>query len=109
MAQRLNLLVELLRPTAKIGVLVNPNNRFVGAASVADAEAAASAMGRPIEVFSTSSGEDIDAAFASFAGKQIGALIVSPTFCSPAAANSSSLWPPDTDCPQSIPSENFPK
>jgi putative ABC transport system substrate-binding protein len=78
MAQRLDLLFKLVPPTTKVGVLVNPNNRFVGAASIADAEAAASAMGRPIEVLSTSSGEDIDATFASLAARQIGALIVGP-------------------------------
>jgi putative tryptophan/tyrosine transport system substrate-binding protein len=78
MAQRLGLLFKLVPPTAKVGVLVNPNNRFVGAASIADAEAAASAMGRPIEVLSTSSGEDIDATFAGLAARQIGALIVGP-------------------------------
>jgi ABC-type uncharacterized transport system substrate-binding protein len=78
MAQRLGLLFKLVPTTAKVGVLVNPNNRFVGAASIADAEAAASAMGRPIEVLSTSSGEDIDATFASLAARQIGALIVGP-------------------------------
>ena len=78
MAQRLGLLFELVPPTAKVGVFVNPNNLFVAAASIADAEAAASATGRPIEVLSASSGEGIDAAFASLAGRQIGALIVSP-------------------------------
>src|SRR5262249_6642861 len=77
MAERLGLLFKLVSPIAKVGMLVNPNNRFVGAASIADAEAAASAMGWPIEVLSTSSGEDIDAAFASLAARQIGALIVS--------------------------------
>jgi len=78
MAQRLGLLFELVPPTAKVGVFVNPNNLFVAAASIADAEAAASATGRPIEVLSASSGEGIDAAFASLAGRQIGALVVSP-------------------------------
>jgi len=78
MAQRLGLLVDLVAPTANVGVLVNPNNQFVGAASIADAKSAASALGRPIEVLTASSGEEIDAVFGSLAPKQIGALVVSP-------------------------------
>jgi putative tryptophan/tyrosine transport system substrate-binding protein len=78
MAERLRLLLFLVPEIAEVAVLVNPQNRSVGMASIADAEAAASEMGRSIEVLTASSAEDIDDAFVSIARKSVDALLVSP-------------------------------
>jgi putative tryptophan/tyrosine transport system substrate-binding protein len=77
-AQRLGLLLELVPGATNIAVLVNPNNRFLGASAVADAHAAASTIGRQIEVLTASTGGDIDTVFANLPQKRVGALVVSP-------------------------------
>ena len=60
---------------AVIAVLVNPNNPNAEA-QVRDVQAAARAIGQQIHVFNASSESDIDAAFASFAQRGAGALLV---------------------------------
>ena len=76
-AKRLGLLHELLPGAARFAVLVNPNIP-VAESLIADARAAASTIGRQIEVLTASTNREIDAAFASLAQKRVDALLVSP-------------------------------
>jgi ABC-type uncharacterized transport system substrate-binding protein len=76
-AKRLGLLHELVPAAARFAVLVNPTNPSAESV-ISDARAAASALGRQIEVLSASTNEDIDAAFASIAQKRVDGLLVSP-------------------------------
>jgi putative tryptophan/tyrosine transport system substrate-binding protein len=73
-AKRLGLLHELLPGSARFAVLVNPNNPI----GTGDVQAAASAIGRRIEVLPASTNRDIDIAFASLVQKRIDALLVIP-------------------------------
>jgi ABC-type uncharacterized transport system substrate-binding protein len=58
-------------------VLVDPNATNAES-TITDAQAAAAAIGRQIEVLTASSNREIDAAFASLVQKRIEALLVSP-------------------------------
>ena len=74
--KRLELLRELLLPTATIiGVLVNPNipNAEIESREI---QAAARTIGQQIRVVSASTERDIDAAFASITQQGIGALVI---------------------------------
>jgi putative tryptophan/tyrosine transport system substrate-binding protein len=74
--KRLELLRELLLPTATIiGVLVNPNipNAEIESREI---QAAARTIGQQIRVVSSSTERDIDAAFASITQQGIGALVI---------------------------------
>ena len=77
-AKQLGLLHELLPAAVRFAVLVNPdnpkNNEFV----IRDAQAAATAFGRQIEVLTASTNRDIDGAFAILAQKRVDALLVGP-------------------------------
>jgi putative tryptophan/tyrosine transport system substrate-binding protein len=73
-AKRLGLLHELLPGSARFAALVNPNNPI----GSGDVQAAASAIGRRIEVLPASTNRDIDIAFASLVQKRIDALLVIP-------------------------------
>src|SRR5262249_51460047 len=75
-AKQLGFLHEL-QPGGRVGVLVDPN--YAATQSfVSDVQAAASSIGKQIEVFEAPTGRDIDTAFASLAQKQINALLVGP-------------------------------
>src|SRR5258705_9122409 len=77
-AKRLGLLHALLPAAARFAVLVNPE--VSNAALVtARAQAAASAIGRQIEVFTASTSGEIDAAFASMVLKRADALLMGPS------------------------------
>jgi putative ABC transport system substrate-binding protein len=76
-AKRLGLLHELLPGAARFAVLVNTNNSLTKTL-IADAQAAAAAIGRQIEILTASTNRDIDTAFASLVQKRIDALLVSP-------------------------------
>jgi len=76
-AKRLGLMLELVPKAERFAVLVNPGNR-VAEAVTRDAQAAASAIGREVEMLGPSSAREIDAAFANAARKRIDALVVSP-------------------------------
>src|SRR6516225_514389 len=67
-AKQLGLLHELLPAAARFAVLVNPKSPLAEP-EIMDAQTAASAIGKPIEVLTASTKLDIDAAFASFAQK----------------------------------------
>jgi putative ABC transport system substrate-binding protein len=77
-AKRLGLLHELLPQAARFGALVNPNNPSLAEPFVAEVQAAASAIGRQIEVVAASTNRDIDAAFALLVRKRADGLLVSP-------------------------------
>ena len=76
-AKRLGLLHALLPGASRFAVLVNPNIP-VAESLIADARAAASTIGREIEVLTASTNREIDAAFASLAQKRVDALLISP-------------------------------
>jgi putative ABC transport system substrate-binding protein len=76
-AKRLGILHELLPNAQRFAVLGSPNP---DPSTEADLEAAASAIGRQIEYVRTATYADIDAAFATFAHKQIDGLLVNPFF-----------------------------
>jgi putative tryptophan/tyrosine transport system substrate-binding protein len=76
-AKQLGLLNELQPGAVRVGVLVDPN--YAPTQSfVSDVQAAASSIGKQIEVLEAPTGRDIDTAFASLAQKQIDALLVGP-------------------------------
>ena len=77
-AKQLGLLHELQPGAVRVGVLVDPN--FAPTQSfVSDVQAAASSIGKQIEVLVAATGRDIDTAFASLAQKPIDALLVGPS------------------------------
>jgi putative ABC transport system substrate-binding protein len=75
-AKRLGLLHELLPQATRFALLVNPNTTFANA-TIMDTQAAAAAIGRPIEVLNARNNQEIDAAFASLAKMRADALVVS--------------------------------
>src|SRR5262245_36442447 len=75
-AKRLGLLHELLPAAARFGVLVNPSVPRTAASVTARAQAAASTIGRQIEVFAAETSGEIDAAFASMVQKRVDALLI---------------------------------
>ena len=72
--KRLGLLHELLPAASRFAALVEPSR---ASAALAEVAAAASAIGRSIEVITASTDREIDTAFASLAQKRIDALWVS--------------------------------
>ena len=75
--KRLGLLHELLPGAARFAVLVNPTNPNAEP-NITEARAAASVIGRQIEVLAASTNRDIDTAFASLVQTRADALLVSP-------------------------------
>jgi putative ABC transport system substrate-binding protein len=75
--KRVGLLHELLPGAARFAILVNPTNPNAEP-NVTEARAAASVIGRQIEVLTASTNRDIDTAFASLVQKRADALLVSP-------------------------------
>jgi putative ABC transport system substrate-binding protein len=76
--KRLGVLHQLLPEAARFAVLVNSNNSLVTKPAIADLQAAASAIGRQIEVFNASSNSEIDSAFANLAQRQVAAVLITP-------------------------------
>ncbi len=76
-AKRLGLLHELVPNAAHFALLVNPNSPNAEV-STRDAQAAASAIGRQIEVLAAGNNDEIDTAIASSVLKRVDALLVSP-------------------------------
>jgi putative ABC transport system substrate-binding protein len=77
-AKRLGLLQELLPAAVRFAMLVDRNNPNTGP-MIADLQAAASAIGRPVEVLYAGTNRDIDAAFASLMQNPVDALLVTPS------------------------------
>jgi putative ABC transport system substrate-binding protein len=74
-AKRLGLLHELLPGASRFAALVDPTNQATES-TVAEVTAAASAIGRSIDVVTASTNREIDTAFASLVQKRIDALWV---------------------------------
>jgi ABC-type uncharacterized transport system substrate-binding protein len=77
-AKRLGLLHELLPEAARFAALVNPSNPFITEPFVAEMQTAGSAIGRQIEVVTTSTKSDIDAAFGTLVKERADAFLISP-------------------------------
>jgi putative ABC transport system substrate-binding protein len=76
--KRLGLLHELLPRAVRFAVLVNPNDPNA-ASMITNVRAAASTVGRQIEVFFASTNREVETAFASLAQKRADALLVLPS------------------------------
>ena len=76
-AKRLGLLQELLPAATRFAVMVNRSSP-VAEAVIADAQTAASAIGRQIDVLTAGTNRDIDAAFATVVQTRTAAIFVSP-------------------------------
>ena len=74
MAKRMQLITELAPNAAAIGLLVNPTNANAPT-DVSDAQLAAGALGRQIQVVNASDESDIDHAVGTLARQRIGALV----------------------------------
>jgi ABC-type uncharacterized transport system substrate-binding protein len=77
-AKRLALLHELLPNAARFAVLVNPNNPGITEAFVSELQAAATAIGRQVEVVTASTNSGIDTAFATIVKMRADAFLISP-------------------------------
>ena len=77
-AKRLALLHELLPNAVRFAVLVNPNNPGITEAYVSELQAAASAIGRQIEVVTASTNSGIDTAVATIVRMRADAFLISP-------------------------------
>jgi len=75
-AKQLALLRELVPRTARVAVLVNPNNPTSTESTLRDAEQAARSMGMQIQVMRASSDVEIDAAFATLESRRPDALFI---------------------------------
>jgi ABC-type uncharacterized transport system substrate-binding protein len=75
-AKQLGLLHELLPAAARFAVLVNPDNPAIVEPTITDVRAAATSIGRQIEVLTASTNHEIDAAIASLGHKRADALLV---------------------------------
>jgi putative ABC transport system substrate-binding protein len=73
--KRVELISELVPQAKGIGLLRNPNNASAGGI-IASTQQAASAKGLYLEILTAGTEAEIDAAFASAAQQQIGAMIV---------------------------------
>ena len=79
--KRLGLLHELVPQAMRFGLLVQSDvPTSARQLYVAEAQAAAAEIGRPLEILSAGSNREIDAAFASLPQKRIDALMVSPAY-----------------------------
>jgi putative ABC transport system substrate-binding protein len=86
-AKRLELLHELKPAVTKIAFLVNPTNRALAESDTKEAEETAHALGVDLLVLNASDQSEIDAAFATLAREQAGALLT----------NSESVFMVDSD------------
>jgi putative ABC transport system substrate-binding protein len=75
-AKRLGFLHDLLPRTTRFAALIDMNNLYT-TSEITDVRAAASAIGRQIEILTVSTSYDIETAFASVAQKQVSGLAVS--------------------------------
>jgi putative ABC transport system substrate-binding protein len=73
--KRLDLLLDLAPKATLVGVLANPANPITEF-STRDVQAAAGARGQKIHVLNASNADEIDAAFATLAKEQAGALLI---------------------------------
>ena len=74
-AKRIGLLHQLLPPSERFALLVNPKNATTQA-QIKDAQAAAANLGRQLDILTASTEVDIDKAFATLVESKAGALVV---------------------------------
>jgi putative ABC transport system substrate-binding protein len=77
-AKRLELLHELVPAASRVAVLANPTDQVRAASNIRDVEAAARAIGLQIQVFSASTTDEVDVAFAAILRERMHALFVIP-------------------------------
>jgi putative ABC transport system substrate-binding protein len=77
LSKRLGVLHQLVPAAKHFGLLDDPRNPISGQ-MVREAQAAAQTLGLPVEIFPVSDDAAVEAAFASFGGKGIDALLFSP-------------------------------
>ena len=79
-AKRLGLLNELIPAAAPVAVLVNPSTPVLVEPYIKEVQAAAAAVGRPIEILEAVTNRDIDTALASLVQKRAagGRAVISP-------------------------------
>jgi putative ABC transport system substrate-binding protein len=75
-AKIFELLHELIPNSGMIAVLLNPTSPSLSLSIARDAEAARRALGRQIQILNASTGDEIDAAFATLAKLRAGALLI---------------------------------
>jgi putative tryptophan/tyrosine transport system substrate-binding protein len=72
--KRLALLYALVPQAARFGLLVNPRNRVEG--MIGEAKMAADSLGRPIDIFTATTTNEIDTSFVSAVEKRVDALLI---------------------------------
>jgi ABC-type uncharacterized transport system substrate-binding protein len=77
-AKRLELLHELVPAASRVAVLANPTDQVRTLSNTRDLEAAARAIGLQIQVFSASTTDEVDVAFAAILRERMHALFVIP-------------------------------
>ena len=77
-AKRLELLHELVPAASRVAVLANPTDQVRTPSNIRDVEAAARAIGLQIHVFSASTTDEVDVAFAAILRERMHALFVIP-------------------------------
>ena len=77
-AKIFELLHELIPNSRMIAVLVNPTSPSLSLSTAKEAETAQRALGRHIQILNASTGDEIDAAFATLAQLRAGALLIGP-------------------------------
>src|SRR5262245_40095508 len=77
-AKRLGLLHELVPTASRIAVLANPTDQVLAPSNIRNVEAAARAIGLQIQVFSASTTDEVDVAFAAILREGMHALLTIP-------------------------------
>jgi putative ABC transport system substrate-binding protein len=77
-AKRLGLLHELVPEAVRVAVLVNPANRSIAEATLQALPEAARASGLQLNVLKATTGNEIEAAFATIARERPGAVFIAP-------------------------------
>jgi putative ABC transport system substrate-binding protein len=78
LGKRLGLLRELVPAATRFALLVNSANTAATSATLADAEAAARALGLQVQTYQASTSREIDVAFAALVRERPDALLVAP-------------------------------
>jgi len=86
LAKRLELLRELVPQALRVAVFVNPANAARAETQVNELQTAARVMGLQMQIFNTSTGREINAAFATLARERPDALFVSVVFHRPSSS-----------------------
>jgi len=77
-AKRLGLIHQMVPAATRFAVLVNPGYSRADPSVIPDAQAGAASIGRQVEVFTASSKDEIDTAFATLVEWRADALLIAP-------------------------------